>query len=74
MTGMVARLESRTIPAKGDRAEMTFKSFLLVGENCMGQIRVGDAFEMPKQGAQVSCRVKVSTYRDDDELSLDAYL
>lgn len=72
--GTVIRQTVRDLPAKGDRAAMQFVNVLVVGDNCMADARVGRDLVPPKQGEKIRARVVVDTYRDDDQITIEAYL
>jgi len=73
--GMVAKISTREVTAKATGEKIVFTTMLVVGDNCIANVRINtDRFELPKQGASVRARVEISTYRDDDEISLDAWL
>lgn len=74
--GTVTRLTSQEVVSMktGSPVKYTFNSFLLIGQDCMLDIRVPDKFDMPVQGAKMRCRVVLSSFRDEDQTTLDAYL
>lgn len=75
MEGTVVRLSSRTVQKKDGSGPITFNSFTLFGDECQGEISINlDVHAAPAKGDVITCRVKISTYRDDDQLELDAYL
>lgn len=71
--GAVVRIASREVTAK-DGQKYTFRNMLVIGENTLADVRIGDAFELPKQGASIRARVGLSSYRNDAELELEAWL
>lgn len=73
--GNVAKISTREVTARATGEKLTFTSMLVVGEHCIANVRVNtERFELPKIGAPVRGRVEISVYRDDDEMSLDAWL
>lgn len=74
--GTVIRVSSRSVVSNKSGSPVTyvFKSFLLVGDHTMLEIRVPDSHEIPAKGAKVRCSVLLSSYKDDDEATLDEYL
>lgn len=76
--GAVARISTREVTVKsGANAgnKIVFTTMLVVGADCLANVRINtDAFELPKQGSNVRARCDVSSYRDDDEISLSAWL
>lgn len=74
--GIVSRLSSRTVVSNKTGTPITyvFRSFLLVGDHTMLEIRVPDGIDLPAKGAKLRCSVVLSSYKDDDEATLDEYL
>lgn len=65
----------REITRKADGAKFQIATFVIFGDYCQAEVRVNlDAFKMPEKGAKLRCRVDISVYRDDDEISLGEYL
>lgn len=76
LEGNVMRVASRTIKRKADGAEFVINTFVLFGQHCQAEVRVNtdSGQKMPEVGKPVRCRVDISVYRDDDEISLGEYL
>lgn len=73
--GSVARISTREVTVKATGVRMVFTTMLVIGPDCLANVRINtDSFDLPKQGANIRARCDVSSYRDDDEISLSAWL
>lgn len=73
--GTVARVATREVTVKATGIKMVFTTMLVIGPDCLANVRVNtDTHDVAKEGAKIRARCDVSSYRDDDEISLSAWL
>lgn len=72
--GTVIRTSVREITAKATGQQFTFTNMLVIGEDTLVDVRIPDGEVVPVAGAEIKARVKVSSYRNEAEFELDAYL
>lgn len=75
--GNAVRISERTGKIKnGDRAGQDFKvvTATVFGQHCQAEVTIPDGLTAPEVGKRVVMQCEVSTYRDDDQLRLVAYV
>lgn len=72
--GVVARVSKRDIPAKDDRAAMSFTNLLVVGDYTLADVTLGRGVEAPGVGQMITALVEVDVYRQDDQITLIEYI
>lgn len=78
--GFVSRVSVREIPARAAapgvaaREAMQFTNVLVVGDYTLADCTLGRDVSVPPQGTFITAEATVSTFRDDDQITIQRYI
>lgn len=74
--GTILKKTSRSITKASTGEVFVFNNALIIGEHSLAEVRIPDDFveKFPEQGKPVGVRCVVTSYRDQPELSVEAYI
>lgn len=74
ISGAITRTSSRTIKSKKDDKEYTFRSALIIGDDCLADVRFPDEMAIPPVGTIVRLRAAVGSYAGLADFTAEAFL
>jgi hypothetical protein len=74
VAGKVQRVTVRQVTSSKTGEAFTFRNALIIGTDCLADVRFPDGVTVPKEGQDVTIRVGITTYRNEAELTAEAYL
>lgn len=72
--GQAIRVTPREVTIRATGEKRTFVDVLIVGPNTLVEGTLGDGLNPPKAGETVNARCSVSSYRDEDQVRIEAWL